>query len=153
MTITRLTLIVAVALALSACETESGATGFTKIYDDYFKDCASCHAPAAQGSQPGIETSLDFSTVDTAKATVMGTAKGLVGNTKGCNGVSFVVSGNPAKSLILAALDEDTRKAFDDPAHPDCDGTSISAMDAKLGGAAPATVIADLKQWITDGAP
>ena len=139
--------------AISAgCETIGASDEFTEAYDGYLNKCASCHAPAAPGATAGTESSLDFSTVDTARASMRGgKAKGLTGNFASCNSVAFVVAGQPAQSLLMAVLDEDVRQNFDTPGHSGCDSSAISDMTIRVGGP-DATAIAQLKTWIENGA-
>ncbi|GEM_PF-1666273 len=148
-------LVVATTLLVAGCETESTGVeaNVTSLHDNYLHKCASCHAPAAAGRTSDTEQSLDFSTAEmTSKSLREGKATGLKGNTAGCNDVPFVKAGKPELSLIVAVLDEDVRKAFDDPDHSSCDNTAISAMDIRAGGAPSAEFLTALKQWITDGA-
>jgi hypothetical protein len=114
-------------------------------------ECAACHAPGAAGKTRDTEQSLDFSTVATTAATLKGNATGLVGNFSGCNGVPFIVPGHPAQSLLVASLDQSTRKAFS-AAGGACDESAISDMTVKLAPA-PAGFVEALKAWITEGAP
>ncbi len=155
MRLTRLVAAAAAVFALAACETEdTGVTAdVTSLYDNYLNKCASCHTPDGAGQHSSIEKTLDFSTVETASKTLReGKASGMSGNQEGCNGMPFVKAGKPGASLLVAVLDETVRQGFDDPDFPDCDGTAISAMDNKVGGAPSAEFLTALKQWITDGA-
>ena len=149
----RWTLVVA-ALLVSGCETDPGAVEATAVslHDSYFNKCSSCHTPDAPGKTAQTEQNLDFSTAETMQASLKLKAKGLVGNQAGCNDVPFVEAGNAAGSLLVAVLDEATRQAFDNSKYPSCDGTAISAMDNRVGGAPDAATLAALKQWINDGA-
>jgi hypothetical protein len=156
-------------LALAGCEM-TGADGpdaggmpdappigpnFTSLYANYLDDCAECHAPGAPGRTSDIEQTLDFSTKGTAYNTLKtGTATGLMGSRMGCNTVPFL-DALPARSLLLAVLDQPTRNAFDLAAHPDCDEAAITDETARLGLGGPpsAAYIQALKDWITAGAP
>jgi len=138
-------------LALTACVPEESGT-FTAVYEEYFVECANCHAEDAPGYTSNIEKSLDFSTEDSAYSTLMGSASGLTGNQAACNGVKFVVSGDPGSSLVVAVVDEDVRQAFDLTGNPDCNVDSISDMTVKTG-LTPSTAFLDsLKEWISSGA-
>lgn len=143
---------IALAAATAGCET-SAATGddFTQAYDSYLNKCASCHAPNAAGKTTGTESSLDFSTVDTARATLKGSAKGLTGNQAACNDVPLVVAGKPEQSLVMAALDADVRKNFDIAGKAGCDVDGVSDMTIRVGGP-DADAISKLRTWIADGA-
>ena len=134
-----------------------GPTGvqatFTSLYGNYFGTCADCHAPGAPGRTSDIEQTLDFSSRGTAYMTIkMGMASGLQGNFALCNDVPFVEA-TPAQSLILAAIDQPTRQAFDDPQHPNCDVDTISDQTLKVGSQPSSAFIAALKSWIQQGAP
>ncbi len=154
--------------ALAGCGTAAEADGptgtpdapttvsatFTSLYGDYFSNCKSCHAPGAPGRTSDTEQNLDFTSKTTAYSTITTKmAAGLVGNPADCNGVPFVASGVPGKSLILAVVDQPTRNVFDDPAHPKCDMDTISDETAKVHSQPSAAFVASLKQWITDGTP
>ncbi len=148
------TLLVALsATPLSACETElAGGDDFTAAYDDWLHKCSACHTPAAAKAVPGTESSLDFTTVETARASLRGGAKGLIGNFAGCNDVAFVVPGKPEQSLVMAAIDSDVRTAFDVAGTPGCSSDAISDMSIKVGGP-NAAAIAKVRAWIAAGAP
>lgn len=135
---------------LVGCEAEGGGDEFDTTYTNYLSKCAGCHAPDAPGKGSDTEKNLDFTTAETARQTLStGKAAGLVGNPAGCNGVPFVVAGKPEQSLIIAVLDQDARKLFDLPSHPNCDNDAITDMALKVGGAPEATDLAALKTWIT----
>jgi hypothetical protein len=131
----------------------SGVTAtFTSLYGDYFGTCSNCHTPSAPGRTSDTEQTLDFSTRATAYMTIKtGMASGLMGNFADCNGVPFV-GATAGSSLILAALDQPTRQAFDRPASPMCDVDTISD-ETKWSGAPSAEFIAALKTWLGNGAP
>ena len=142
-------------LASAGCEAISGNVEpkFSSLYDNYFKNCKQCHAPGAAGATSSTEKSLDFSSASSAYATLsQGKATGLTGNQTGCNGVAFVVKGDPAHSLAVAVLDEGTRSAFDLAGNPGCDTSSISDMAFKVNQVPSAAVLAALKSWISAGA-
>jgi hypothetical protein len=122
---------------------------FASLYSNYLNRCANCHAVGAPGRTSDIETTLDFSTAAKAYASLGGSAAGLSGNQAACNGVAFVVSGHPEKSLLVAALDSSTRSAFSSGA---CDQDGVTDETVKQGGAPSAEWVAALKQWITSGA-
>lgn len=125
---------------------------FTSLYGSYLSQCAYCHAPAGPGRTSDIEQTLDFTTRATAYTTITtGMATGLQGNFAGCNTVPFI-DAQPARSLILAVLDQPTRQAFDLPAHPNCDIDTITDEAAKLGSPPSAAFIAALKGWLQAGA-
>jgi hypothetical protein len=126
---------------------------FTSLYGDYFSRCGSCHAPGAAGRTPDIEMNLDFSSRATAHTSITTRmAAGLMGNFTGCNGVPFI-DAMPERSLILAAIDQPTRQAFDHPTYPNCDVDSIADQTLKVGMQPSPAFIAALKTWIGDGAP
>jgi len=126
---------------------------FTSLYGDYFGNCKNCHSPNGLGRTSDTEQTLDFTSKTTAFTTITtGMALGLPGNFADCNMVPFV-NADPAKSLILAALDQPTRNAFDLTGFAKCDMDTISDETAKVGSAPSAAFIAALKQWLQDGAP
>ena len=131
----------------------SGVTAtFTSLYGDYFSTCANCHSPTGPGRTSDTEKTLDFSTRFTAYTTIKtGMASGLMGNFMDCNGVPFV-GATPGSSLILAALDQPTRQAFDLKASPMC-GVDTISDETKWSGAASVEFIAALKTWLGNGAP
>lgn len=134
---------------------DGGVTAqFSSLYADYFGTCGNCHAPGAPGRTSDIEQTLDFSTRATAYTTITtGSATGLVGNATACNSVPFITRGDAAASLIVAALDQSTRQAFDYQARPDCDVGVIGDETVKVGTPPSAEFIAALKTWIQAGAP
>ncbi len=143
--------LLATLVAAAGCEAVAAGDDFTVAYDGYLNKCASCHSP---GNQPsGAESSLDFSTADTARASLKGgSAAGLVGNQAACNGVPFVVAGKPGESLVMAVLDETVRQNFDNASAAGCDGSgAISDMTVRVGGS-DADAIAKLRAWIEAGA-
>jgi hypothetical protein len=141
-------------------DTPDAATGgvtatFTSLYGDYFSRCSSCHTPTAAGRTPDIEQNLDFTSKATAYTSITTKmAAGLMGNFMDCNGVPFVDSmDDPAKSLIVAALDQPTRAAFDHPMYPSCDGDTIADQTLKVGMQPSAAFLTALKDWVRAGAP
>ena len=159
--------LLAVAGALAGCEAlpiddaDAGAEGegegdqspFGWLYGSYFQECQHCHTPDGLGRTDDTEQTLNFTSLATTHTTLTtGAASGLTGNQEGCNGVPFVAA-TPAASLVLAVLDEQTRQAFDVPAHTGCDNTSISDMTVKAGGQPSSDFIRHLTDWIEDGAP
>ncbi len=128
----------------------TAAAGFSALYDDYFFECAACHAPDAPGRTDGIEATLDFTDEDTAYTTIAtGQASGLVGNQEACNGAYFVGT-SPETSLILAVLDEDVRAGFSLDGNPGCDGDAISDMTVKVGYAPSGEFLSNLEAWIEE---
>lgn len=126
---------------------------FSSLYGDYFSRCGSCHSPTGPGRTPDIEMSLDFSSKAAAHSSITTKmAAGLTGNFSGCNGVPFVDS-MASRSLILAALDQPTRAAFDHPMYPNCDVDSIADQTLKVGSQPSAAFITALKGWLAAGAP
>jgi hypothetical protein len=126
---------------------------FTSLYGDYLGTCKRCHAPGAPGRTSDIEQVLDFSTKATAFTSLKtGMATGLTGNHTGCNGVPFL-DATPAKSLVLAVLDQPTRQAIDLSAHPTCDINSITDATVKVGSQPSTAFLGALETWITSGAP
>jgi hypothetical protein len=125
---------------------------FTSLYGDYLGRCKQCHAPAAPGKTSDIEQTLDFTSRTTALTSLRGMASGLVGNHMDCNGVPFLASA-PAKSLVVAVLDQPTRQVIDlSPGHPSCDVDTISDETVKVGSQPSAEFITALKTWISGGA-
>ncbi len=136
-------------------ESDGAAEGvvatFTSLYGDYFQECVDCHSPDGVGHTDDTEATLDFTSRETAYATISGTASGLVGNQEGCNGTPFL-GATAAESLIYAVLDEDTRAAFDLPDHVDCNVDSISDETVKVGSEPTEEFMAALATWIDAGA-
>jgi hypothetical protein len=127
---------------------------FSSLMADYFGKCGQCHAPGAPGRTSTIEMTLDFSTTATAYTTITtGKAKGLMGNTSGCNMVPFVTPMMPQQSLIVAVVDQPTRAAFDLPAFMTCDSSAISDETVKVGTTPSSDFVAALEAWIAGGAP
>jgi len=124
---------------------------FTSLYGDYLSNCKECHAPGAPGQTSDIEQTLNFTSRTTALSTLMGMASGLTGNQTACNGVPFLAA-TPGNSLLVAALDQPTRQAFDLSGHAGCDVDSISDQTVKVGSQPSSAFIAALKTWITNGA-
>ncbi len=138
--------------SIVGCEATAGSgDDFTQAYDSYLNKCANCHAPGVDGKTSTTESSLDFSTVDTARSTLKGSAKGLTGNQAACNDVPFVVPGKPEQSLVMAVLDADVRKGFDIAGKAGCDADGVTDMTIRVGGP-DADAIAKLRTWIADGA-
>jgi len=130
-----------------------GDGAFTRIYESpEFQKCGDCHAPGAPGRVAGIESTQNWSTRDSAYASLKGMASGLIGNFAGCNGVPLLGT-TAGTSLLVAALDEETRASFMSASKPDCNGDAISDMTLKLGAPLPAALLAELKAWIDAGAP
>ena len=125
---------------------------FTSLYGDYFGTCKQCHAPSAPGKTSDTEQTLDFTSRTTALSTLRGMASGLSGNHTSCNGVPFLAT-TPAKSLLVAVLDQPTRQAIDlSPGHPSCDVDAISDETVKVGSPPSAEFVTALKTWISGGA-
>jgi hypothetical protein len=126
---------------------------FTSIYEsDSFQQCSECHAPGAPGRTEGIEETLDFSTRDSAFASLRRTASGLIGNFAACNGVPFL-GDTAGASLLVASLDGDVRRAYDNPDFPDCNEDTISDQTNKIDGPLPSQLLQDLKAWVDADAP
>ncbi len=121
---------------------------FYALYQAYFNTCANCHAPGAMGRTPDIEKSLDFSTADTAYATLKGQAQGLTGNVQACNGTPFIGQ-TYETSLLAAVLDGAVRAKFNAGS---CTSDEVTDMTVKAGQP-PAHFLESLKQWIDAGAP
>lgn len=138
----------------TGCGEELGLPGgeFASIYNSgTFQMCSDCHAPGAPGFVAGTETTQDWSTEQTAYASLKnGTAAGLIGNFAGCNGVDLIGS-TPEASLLVAVFDETIRNNFDVAGFPNCDVDTIVDETLRVGTLSP-SLLADLKQWITDGA-
>ena len=149
----------AVFLACGAVNDSSDATGpgdngnrgagFDNLYSSYLNKCANCHAPNAMGRTPDTEKSLDFSTADTAFASLKGAAAGLQGNVLACNGVAFI-GATYETSLLAAVLDENVRANFKSG---QCDQDAVTSMTNKLKVDPPAGFLDALKSWIDSGAP
>ena len=121
---------------------------FAALYSAYLSKCANCHAPDAPGRTPDTETSLDFSTVDTAFASLRGVAAGLQGNVQTCNNVKFIGSSYET-SLLAAVLDENVRANFNSG---DCSNDNITDMTVKLSQPPDQDFLNNLKKWIDSGA-
>ena len=126
----------------------NGGSAFDRLYGSYLNQCANCHAPGAMGRTPDTEKSLDFSTADTAFASLKGAATGLQGNVTACNGVSFI-GATYETSLLAAVLDENVRANFKSG---QCDQDAVTSMTNKAGDP-PAGFLDELKAWIDSGAP
>ncbi len=127
-----------------------GSGSFDAVYSAVLsKNCKGCHGPSAPGYNPGTtESTLDFTTADTAYTTLMGRAAGLAGNSAACNGVAFVVAGNAAGSLLMASIDAATRRSF---ASGGCNKDTVAAMESR-GGALTAAQVDAVRSWINGGA-
>ena len=125
---------------------------FTSLFARMGGMCGQCHAPGAPGFVAGTEATMDWSSQANAHTSLMGMASGLIGNFTDCNDVPLI-GADSASSLVVAAVDQDTRTNFDVAAFPNCDMTTISDMSLKLGGPLDAQIVADLKAWIDAGAP
>ncbi|MBM4395391.1 MAG: hypothetical protein FJ087_06835 [Deltaproteobacteria bacterium] len=127
---------------------------FSPLYSQYFNRCRSCHSPDGPMRPVGqpIESTLDFTTVDTAWSTIRsGEATGLQGsNAEACNGVPFV-AGTYAGSLIAAVVDPDVRGSFSTGSG--CDGDAVGDMTLKVGATPSDAFLNGLKTWIENGAP
>lgn len=148
-------LLAAVALLAGGCETTAAADGtFTSLYDSYFgTTCSGCHAPENRAGKEGIESSLNFADKQSAYDSLTGgSASGMNTPFDACNGTKFITSGDPAKSLIVAVLDQATRSSFDTGTGGSCGGDVISDMTLKAGEP-PAGFVDSLKAWISAGAP
>jgi hypothetical protein len=116
--------------------------------------CATCHAPSAPGRTPGIETSLDFSTQQTAYSSLVGgRASGLTGVAADCNGAAFVVPFVPSQSLLIAVLDPAVRAAFlVGTVSGSCSAANVSDEAQRLGTPVSAAVLQALSAWVEAGA-
>ena len=125
------------------------AASFPSLYDRYLYRCKNCHAPGALAGVDGTEATLDFTSAEIARASLAGTASGLVGNQEACNGVSFLDT-TYETSLLAAVLDYDVRAAFS--AGDGCDVDAISDMTlTSRAGPPPGGFLDDLAVWINDG--
>jgi hypothetical protein len=131
----------------------AGGGAFSRIYEsDEFQECSGCHAPGAPGKTEGTEATQNWSTRASAYASLQGNASGLIGNFADCNGVPLL--GESAEdSLLVAAFDSTVRDAFRNSRFPDCTADAISDQTLKIGGALPASLLAELKAWVDAGAP
>lgn len=126
---------------------------FDSIYNSAaFQQCSECHAPGAPGKVAGTEATQDWSSADSARRTLRGSASGLIGNFAGCNGVPLIGS-SAEQSLLVASLDLEVRMNFELADHPDCTGDAIADQTLNIDGDLPAGVLQDLKDWIDAGAP
>ncbi|MEM9492573.1 MAG: hypothetical protein AAGC55_25720, partial [Myxococcota bacterium] len=152
------------ALLLPACEAvdelddDGGVIGeeasFTTLYSRApFSNCGGCHAPGAPGFVEGeTESSLDWTTQETAYNSLQGVVSGLEAtNFAGCNGAPFI-GDTPETSIIVATFDEDIRLNFELSGFPDCNSDAISDMTLVVGRL-PDDSLTMLKDWVTDGAP
>jgi hypothetical protein len=133
----------------------AAANTFTGIYGDYFGHCNECHAPGAPGRTPAtIEMNLDFSTKATAYTSIKTKMANVPpGNFTACNGMPFV-NADPAKSIILAVVDEDTKMVFDvGPCGGDDLPNEVTKLTARQFPPPSATFIAGLRSWLQAGAP
>lgn len=140
-------------LFVAACS--AADTGdFALAYEDgAFQECASCHAPGANGFVPGeTEATQDWSSEAAAKASLQGNASGMTGNFAACNGVPLV-GDTPETSLIIAALDASVRANFSVASHPGCTGDDIADMTLNLSSPPSTAAMDALRAWITAGAP
>lgn len=139
----------------SGCEAVAGGDvepKFSSLYTHYFESCGNCHAPDKRAGKEGIEMTLDFSTVASAHKTLTtGKASGMQDPYDACNGVPFISAGNASKSLLMAVVDQPTRKSIDLGASG-CGADTITDMTLKAGEP-PAGFVAALKTWIDGGAP
>ncbi len=128
------------------------AVTFASLYAGYFQACTQCHTPA--GRYAGMETTLDFSTAQTAWTTLTtGKAAGLTGNVEACNNV-HLLGATYETSLVVATIDETVRASFLATGQGQCDQAAVTDMTLKVAGqAAPsAAFLRDLKAWIDAGA-
>lgn len=139
--------------ATSTADAPAGGVtaSFASLYGDYFGHCSQCHTPTAPGRTSDIEQNLNFSSKATAYTTITTMMASVpMGNFTGCNGVAFVMSGTPAKSLIVAVLDQGTRQSFDVGT---CGRDDIPDETLMVGSAPSAAFVTALKDWISAGAP
>ena len=126
---------------------------FATIYElDLVSECVDCHAPGADGFVDGVEATQNWSDIETAYASLQGTAPGLIGNFQGCNDVPLI-GDSPETSLLVAVLDEDVRAEFSLPDYPDCNADGIADMSLKISGDVDEVELEMLKAWISAGVP
>jgi hypothetical protein len=141
------------ALALTACEAEDGLVDggpqdtFTQLYAAIGSQCGSCHAPGAPGNTEGVEQTQDWSSPESARASLQGMASGLIGNFQDCNGVPFI-GDSVETSLLVAAFDPDVRADFTVASNPACNADTISNMLEK--SPISADEVALLKQFVME---
>jgi hypothetical protein len=129
---------------------DGGGEGFASIYEsDQFQTCSGCHAPGAPGKVNGTEATQDWSTQQTANATLQGTASGLIGNFQACNGVPFI-GPSAEQSLLVAVFDSDVRQNFENAQNPGCNADAITDETIRVGELPP-SLLQDLKDWIDGG--
>ena len=128
----------------------TSSSGFDAVYTGVIgKNCNGCHGTSAPGYNPGeTESSLDFTSADAAYNSLKGQSTGLTGNFAACNGKAFVVAGDASKSLLMASIENATRKAY---ANGACTSASVSAMESR-GGALTAAQVSLVRDWINAGA-
>jgi cytochrome c5 len=127
------------------------ADTFTMLYESIGESCKGCHAEGAIGAPVGTEATQDWSSVDSARTSLKGTASGLMGNFTGCNGVPLL-GDTPETSLLVAAFDENVRADFSLADFPDCNADSISDMTLKIGRPLSAAELSLLEQFVMEEA-
>jgi cytochrome c5 len=127
------------------------ADTFTMLYQTIGGTCRGCHAEGAIGAPVGTEATQDWTTVESARASLRGTASGLMGNFAGCNGVPLL-GDTPETSLLVASLDEDVRAEFSLAEFPDCNTDAISDMELKIGRPISAAELSLLRQFVMEEA-
>jgi cytochrome c5 len=127
------------------------ADTFTMLYETLGETCRGCHAEGAIGAPVGTEATQDWSSVDSARSTLQGTASGLMGNFAGCNDVPFL-GDTPETSLLVAAFDENVRADFSLAEFPDCNADTISDMTLKIGRPLSAAELSLLRQFVMEQA-
>lgn len=102
----------AATLVMSGCAKtaeESTATTFTEVYNASFSvTCVNCHTPGGSSN-----TTLDFSSADTAYATLVGVAVSGPSSISTCGGVKRVAAGDATNSYLMGMLfTQDNRNNF-----------------------------------------
>lgn len=130
-----------------ALDAVGGDEAFTEIYESaYFQECSGCHAPGAPGRREGIEATQDWSTRDTALASLQRNASGLIGNFAGCNGEPLIGPSSD-RSLLVAVFDENVRENYESVSVQSCIPDAIKDETLEVGAIPPA-LLQDLKDWI-----
>ena len=136
--------LIAIALLLFRCgDLLEEQDPFTRAYNSYLGDCAQCHKPGTSTYQ---DVNLDMSTEAAAKASLKSAAN--IPAKPDCTGLRFVVASNPDGSMLIAVLDDSKMAAYT------ASSGGCSPLDIIQMGSTPpsASTLADIREWISDGA-